>query len=118
MNGFNLTEAVAALLKFREERDWNQFHTPKNLSMSISIEAAELMEHFQWKNGPEITEYLNSENLKKVEEEIADTAAYLMLMAHDLNIDLNRAMLEKVNKNALKYPVEKSRGRHNKYDNL
>lgn len=117
-DGFNLGDAVEALLKFREERDWNQFHTPKNLSISIAIEAAELMEHFQWRSDVEIAEYLKSEASQKVKEEIADISAYLLLLSNDLGIDLNRTMLEKIKKNEEKYPVEKCRSRHNKYDDL
>ncbi|MCR4436873.1 MAG: nucleotide pyrophosphohydrolase [Clostridiales bacterium] len=116
--GLDLSEAVKALLKFREERDWEQFHTPKNLSMSVAIEAAELMEHFQWKNDDEIGTYLKTEAVEKVKEEIADISAYLLMLSHDLGINLNQAILEKIKKNERKYPLEKSRGRHNKYDDL
>ncbi|MDP4093373.1 MAG: nucleotide pyrophosphohydrolase [Bacillota bacterium] len=118
MKGTNLEDSVKALIKFRNERDWEQFHTPKNLSMSIAIEAAELMEHFQWKTEEEAKEYLKTENLEKVKEEIADVFSYLLLLSHDLDLDLNRTILEKITKNARKYPVSKSRGRNNKYDNL
>lgn len=118
MDKWCLDQAVEALLKFRKDRDWEQFHTPKNLSMSISIECAELMEHFQWKSGAEIEEYLKTEELAKVRDELADIASYLLLLTNDLEIDLNKAILDKVRKNDLKYPVDKSRGRHNKYDNL
>ncbi|MCX7842654.1 MAG: nucleotide pyrophosphohydrolase [Clostridia bacterium] len=118
MDGFDLREAVQTLLKFREERDWNQFHTPKNLAVSVCIEAAELLEHFQWRKDEEIDKYLKSDALDKVKEEIADVAAYLMMLSHDLGIDLNSAMLEKIEKNAVKYPLDKCKGRHNKYNNL
>lgn len=118
MKEFNLTEAVETLKKFRAERDWEKYHTPKNLSMSIAIESAELMEHFQWRNDGEIQEYLNSDERLKVREEIADIASYLLLLCTDLGIDLNQAILEKVVKNAQKYPVDKARGRHDKYDRL
>lgn len=115
----DLTEAMEALLKFRSERDWSKFHTPKNLSMSIAIEASELMEHFQWKNEDEITQYLSSqENLEKVKEEIADILSYILLLSTDLKIDLNRTLLDKIKKNAEKYPVSKCKGRHNKYNEL
>jgi len=118
MGSFDLENALKALRKFREERDWSQFHTPKNLSMSIAIESAELMEHFQWKTNDEIKSYLSGENLEKVKDEIADIASYLLFLANDLGIDLNRAILDKVRKNEEKYPVEKCKGRHNKYNNL
>jgi dCTP diphosphatase len=86
--------------------------------MSIAIESAELMEHFQWRSEEEIREYLKSDERQKVQEEIADIASYLLLLCTDLDIDLNEAILQKVKKNALKYPVDKSRGRHDKYDRL
>jgi NTP pyrophosphatase (non-canonical NTP hydrolase) len=118
MKDLNLAGAMEALLKFRNDRDWEQFHTPKNLSMSIAIESAELMEHFQWKTDDEIDEYLKSGKFEGVKEEIADVASYLLLLSNDLGIDLNKAILDKIKKNGLKYPAEKCRGRHNKYDNL
>lgn len=116
--GFDLEASLKALLEFRNDRDWEQFHTPKNLSMSITIECAELMEHFQWKKDGEVAEYLNTDRKEKVEEEIADIASYLLLLANDLEIDLNRAILQKIEKNKQKYPIEKSRGRYNKYNDL
>ena len=115
---FDLTQAVNALLGFREERDWEQYHTPKNLSISIAIEAAELMEHFQWRSEKEVGEYIKTDSLDKVSEEIADIASYLLLLSNDLGIDLNSAILKKISRNELKYPVEKSRGRHTKYTDL
>lgn len=118
MRDINLTDASDALLKFRNDRDWEQFHTPKNLSMSIAIESAELMEHFQWKTDAEICEYLDSDKFEGVKEEIADVASYLLLLSNDPGIDLNKAILDKIKKNGLKYPAEKCRGRHNKYDSL
>ncbi|MCX7708957.1 MAG: nucleotide pyrophosphohydrolase [Clostridia bacterium] len=118
MNGFDLKEAMEALIRFRNERDWEQYHTPKNLSMSIAIEAAELMEHFQWKHSGEGKESLGKDEFDKIQEEISDVAAYLLMLTHDLGIDLNKAMLDKIKKNALKYPVDKCRGKSDKYDNL
>ena len=118
MDNLNSDAALDVLLKFRSQRDWSKFHTPKNLSMSIAIEAAELMEHFQWKSDKEIKEYISSDKLQEVKEEIADIASYLLLLSKDLGIDLNEAILEKVKKNEIKYPVDKCKGRHNKYNDL
>ena len=118
MHGLDLGVAMEALLKFRNDRDWSQFHTPKNLSMSISIECAELMEHFQWKSDSEIKDYLNTQDFEKVKEEIADITSYLLFLSHDLGINLNETILKKVEKNEQKYPIEKCHGRHNKYDKL
>ena len=114
----DLQQALQALLKFRSEREWSCFHTPKNLSVSISIESAELLEHFQWKSDQEIKDYLEGEGFKEVRDELADVASYLLFLCHDLGIDLNTAVLDKLQKNCEKYPVEKSKGRHNKYTEL
>ncbi|ODM27233.1 nucleotide pyrophosphohydrolase [Acetivibrio mesophilus] len=118
MDSLNLTAALDVLLKFRSQRDWSKFHTPKNLAISIAIEAAELMEHFQWKTDDEAKEYLSSSKFDDVKDEIADIASYLLLLSHDLGIDLNQAILDKVKKNELKYPVAKCRGKNNKYNDL
>lgn len=118
MKGLDLTQAMNSLLEFRTERDWSKFHTPKNLSVSIAIEAAELMEHFQWRSDQEVKEYLGSGKLDEVKEEIADIASYLLLLSNDLEIDLNRTIIEKVQKNKEKYPVDLCRGKHNKYTEL
>lgn len=117
MEGFNLEDALFALIEFRKNRDWEKYHTPKNLSMSIAIEAAELMEHFQWTDS---TEPQNSieERLSAIKDEIADTASYLLLLSHDLGIDLNKAVLDKIKKNEEKYPVDKCKGKYEKYDRL
>lgn len=94
---------------FVRERDWEQFHTPKNLAMSIAIEAAELMEIFQW--GPEAAEMV-PDDLAKVREELADVVIYCLAMANRLGIDLSSAVKEKVAKNSRKYPKEKYSGRY------
>jgi len=99
--------------RFVEERDWRQFHSPKNLSMSLAIEAAELMEHFQWIDGTESRKIGNdAAQLEGVRDELADVLCYLLAIANELNIDLSQAMRDKMVKNALKYPAEQSRGRY------
>jgi NTP pyrophosphatase (non-canonical NTP hydrolase) len=100
-------DVLKTILKFRDERDWKQFHTQKNLSMSIAIEAAELMEVFQW---TEPADRVSPADRERAKEEIADVAIYLMLLAHDLDIDLEQAVLTKVDQNARKYPVERFKG--------
>ena len=102
-------KVLQTILAFREERDWKQFHTPKNLAMSIAIEAAELMEVFQWSDGM-AAERVLPEDRAQAREEIADVAIYLTLLANDLDIDLEQAMLDKVTQNARKYPAAKFRG--------
>lgn len=101
-----LTREVMA---FTEERDWDQFHSPANLAKSIAIEAAELLECFQWNDDA---------NPEAVEEELADVLNYCLQMAAKLNLDPAEIVRKKMKKNALKYPVEKSKGRSEKYDQL
>jgi NTP pyrophosphatase (non-canonical NTP hydrolase) len=104
------------LLAFRRERDWEQFHNPKDVAISLSIEAAELLEWFQWRNPDEIREMLNSDKREQLEDEIADVAVYLSYLCHDLGIDLNQAVKNKMAKNAAKYPKDRVKGRADKYN--
>ena len=107
-----IKEILDDLLEFRRERDWEQFHSPKNLAISISIEAAELLELFQWL---ECHEILQPEKKKQAAEEIADIFIYLILISHGLGVDLIEAAKRKILDNAEKYPVSKSRGTAKKY---
>jgi NTP pyrophosphatase (non-canonical NTP hydrolase) len=100
--------------QFVTERDWAQFHTPKNLAMAMIVEAAELVEHFQW-NTPEESLQLTPEKREAVSHELADTFVYLLRISDVLKIDLIEAANEKIVLNAKKYPVEKSRGSNAKY---
>jgi len=108
---------IEKIKKFRDERDWMQFHDPKNMAVSIIIEASELLEHFQWKTKEEVEKYI-IENKNEVQEEIADIALYLFELADNLGINLIDAMDKKLTKNIMKYPAEKARGKHTKYDKL
>jgi len=103
-----------AMRSFVRERDWEQFHTPKNLSMSIAIEAAELMEHFQWRS-PEESSRLDGELQRQVAEELSDIVLYALSMANALDLDLTEALLAKLEKNRRKYPAEQVRGKAHKY---
>jgi len=103
--------------KFRDERDWMQFHDPKNMAVSIILEASELLEHFQWKTKEEVEKYVMQNNAE-IKDEIADIALYLFELADNLGISLMSAMDEKLKKNKLKYPVEKAKGKHTKYNKL
>lgn len=105
------------VVKFRDDRDWKQFHNPKDLSMSLILEAAELLEHFQWKNDIEMAKHV-ADNKISIAEEMADVFYWLLLMSNDMGIDLTEAVKDKLDKNALKYPIEKSKGRHTKYNQL
>ncbi|MFW5451571.1 MAG: nucleotide pyrophosphohydrolase [Methylophagaceae bacterium] len=109
-------ELLQKLIAFRKDRDWEQFHNPKDLAISLSIEAAELLEWFQWQSSEEISAKLASNKREALEDEVADVAVYLIYLCHDLGIDLNQAITAKVLKNAKKYPIEKVKGRSDKYD--
>jgi NTP pyrophosphatase (non-canonical NTP hydrolase) len=104
-------EIIQALLDFRNERDWEQFHNPKDLAIAINVESAELLELFLWKDPKDA-------NLDKIKEELADIFAYAFLLADKYNLDVKDIILHKIQKNALKYPVDKSKGNAKKYDEL
>ena len=112
-----MEEVMQKIRTFRDEREWMQFHDPKNLAVSIVIESAELLEHFQWKDKAQVEKHI-AENRASVADEIADVAMYLFELADNLGINLKSAMLEKLEKNAAKYPVEKARGVATKYTKL
>ena len=107
-------ETIQRVLKFRDDRDWRQFHTPKDLAISMNLEAAELLELFQWSG----TDLECREKLPRIREELADVLSYCILMADVLGLDLDEIMNAKVDKNEAKYPVEKARGRAEKYTEL
>jgi NTP pyrophosphatase (non-canonical NTP hydrolase) len=112
-----VSEAVMnTLLEFRIKRNWEQFHKPKELASALTIEASELQEVFQWKSDEEIKHLLASSSREKVLDEVADVAIVLSYFCHDLSIDLNAAVLSKLQKNEAKYPVDKSYGSAKKYD--
>jgi len=106
----NLKEINNKIIKFVEEREWDQFHNPKDLAISLSIESNELLELFQWKSEHDITELLNTEFKRKVQEEIADIAIYLILISNKIGVNLEEAVLDKLVLNDKKYPVLKSKG--------
>jgi dCTP diphosphatase len=107
-----VAELRATVQRFVDERDWGQFHNPKNLAMAIAIEAAELMEHFQWIDAEATRNIVNSPvDLQQVREELADILCYTLSFANSLGIDIAIAVREKMMKNAQKYPVERFRGR-------
>ena len=107
---------MTALLEFRRKRNWEQFHKPKELAGALTIEASELLEVFQWKTDEEVARLLSSSSRDKVLDEIADVVITLSYLCHDLGIDLNAAVLSKLQKNEAKYPVEKAYGNAKKYD--
>ncbi|MEW9181573.1 nucleotide pyrophosphohydrolase [Bacillus mycoides] len=103
-----------AVIKFRDERNWGQFHNAKDLAISLNLEAAELLETFQWKSSEEATET----KMQEMKEEMADVMIYLLMLSDKLNIDLEEAVYAKLLRNAEKYPVEKAFGSNKKYDEL
>lgn len=116
-NARELDELAARLEAFVEERDWAQFHSPKNLSMALAGEVGELIEHFQWLT-EEQSRGLSGKALEEVRAEIADVQIYLLMLARKLNIDLVQAASDKLEINAKKYPVDKARGLARKYTHL
>jgi len=112
-----IRQITEKIKKFRDERDWMQFHDPKNMAVSIILEASELLEHFQWKTAEEVEKYAR-QNHAEIKDEIADIALYLFELADNLGISLIDAMEQKLKKNEMKYPVEKSKGKHTKYTKL
>ena len=110
----DLQDLASALQQFAEERDWEKFHTPKNLAMALAVEVAELMEHFQWLEGAESAD-LDEKKMREVREEIGDVLIYLVRLADRLGIDPLQAAWDKIEVNRRKYPVHKARGRSKKY---
>lgn len=112
-----IAELRDVVRQFVKERDWEQFHAPKNLSMALAIEAAELMEHFQWIDADASRAAADdAEKLTAIGEELADVFCYTLAIANELNIDLSAAMADKMVKNARKYPAEEFRGRYGPED--
>jgi len=107
----DLNDLTSALLKFRDERDWAQFHNPKDLALALNIEAGELLETFLWKSAEQA-------DIEQVKEELADVLAFALLLAERYDFDVKQIVLDKIAKNALKYPVEKSKGIAKKYSEL
>lgn len=107
-------ETINEVLKFRDDRDWKQFHNPKDLAISISLEAAELLEVFQWS----AEDVRCEKKIEKIKEELADVVNYCILMADACGLDLDEIVYEKVQRNKEKYPVEKAYGNKEKYTEL
>ena len=107
-------ETINQILKFRDYRDWKQFHNPKDLAISISLEASELLEVFQW-SGADTS---SNNKIEEIKEELADVVNYCVLMADACGLDLDEIVQTKIEKNNEKYPVEKSKGKSDKYDKL
>lgn len=112
-----LSQLQQLVVNFRDARDWKQFHNPKDCSISLSLEAAEVLEHFQWKSPEEIKKHVG-ENSNDIGEELADVLYWVLLLSNDMNINIADAFVKKMEKNDKKYPVEKAKGKHTKYTEL
>ena len=117
MSKATIEELTRIATKFRDERDWRQFHSPKELAITLVLEATELLELMQWKNGAELAAHLEKRK-GDVADELADVMHSVVLIADEMGIDLGTAFKEKMEKNAKKYPVEKARGSAKKYHEL
>ncbi len=106
-----INEIIEALIKFRNERDWEQFHNSKDLALAINVEAGELLELFLWKKADEV-------NVEKLKEELADVFAFAFLMADKYQLDVKQIILNKIRQNGEKYPVDKAKGTAKKYNEL
>ena len=113
----DLSDLQKRVVVFRDARDWKQFHSPKDLALSLVLEAAELMEHFQWKSPEEIKKHMKEKN-KEVSEELMDVLYWVLLFSHDLQIDIQKEFEYKMDQNEKKYPVSKAKGSHKKYTEL
>lgn len=114
---YDLSDIAKKVISFRDARDWKQFHNPKDTAISLLLETAEFLEHFQWKSGKEVEQHLK-EHKEDVADELADVLYWVLLIAHDLEISPLQAMENKLAKNEKKYPVSKAKGNHAKYNEL
>ena len=113
----NIKDLTTRIIAFRDARDWKQFHNPKDVALSLVLEAGEVMEHFQWKSKKEMDKYV-VDSKEDISEELADVLYWVLLMSYDLNIDILKALEKKIKINEGKYPVEKAKGKHTKYNKL
>lgn len=112
-----LTDLQARIIAFRDARDWKQFHNPKDVAISLVLEATELLEHFQWKSADEMQKHVVDKKTE-VSEELADVLYWVLLLANDLKIDVSEALEQKMDINEAKYPQDKAKGNHKKYTEL
>lgn len=113
----DIQKLIKSIIKFRDARDWKQFHNTKDMTLSLVLEATEVMEHFQWKNEGEIQKYIITHK-QEIGEELADVLYWILLISHDLGIDIKKAFEKKMEISNKKYPIEKAKGSHKKYTEL
>ncbi|HWQ71858.1 MAG TPA: nucleotide pyrophosphohydrolase [Desulfitobacteriaceae bacterium] len=109
-----MKQLIKQAVEFRDSRNWKQFHNPKDLAISLTLEAGELLENFQWKTSEESI----AVNYQRIQEELADVLIYALLLANELNINPEQAVIDKIKMNGEKYPIEKAYGTHKKYNEL
>lgn len=114
----SIKELQSKIEQFVKERDWEQFHAPKNLSMAISVEASELMEHFQWMEAEESRSIKDQSKLNEIEDEIADVLIFSLNFCNQMDIDPTEAIENKLDKNREKYPVDQAKGKSKKYTEI
>ena len=117
MSDASISQLIQLAIQFRDERDWKQFHNPKDMALSLALESAEVLELMQWKNGEELSRHLEA-NRTRLGEELSDVLFWVLAMAHDFGIDLGEAFKQKLIRNAQKYPIEKAKGVSTKYTDL
>src|SRR3954452_20593394 len=117
MSDNTIAELTQLAIRFRDERDWKQFHNPKDMALSLVLESSELLELMQWKNGQELEEHLRK-NRESLSAELADVLFWVLAIAHDNGIELGAAFRQKISQNEQKYPVEKAKGVSTKYTQL
>jgi NTP pyrophosphatase (non-canonical NTP hydrolase) len=117
MNPDSLADLIRAAVAFRDQRDWAQFHSPKELAISLAVESAELIQLMQWFKGEELDRVVREKH-DHLKDELADVLFSVLLLANELKVDLGRAFLEKLEKTGTKYPVDKSKGSPKKYTEL
>jgi NTP pyrophosphatase (non-canonical NTP hydrolase) len=113
----DIADLISRIRKFNKERDWQQFHSTKDVAISLALEAAELLEHYQWKNGERILEHEKAHR-EDIADELADVIVYALQLADQLDFDVTEIVKRKIEKNATKYPIEKSIGSSKKYTEL
>lgn len=111
---YTIEELMEFTVAFRDVRDWAQYHNPKDSAMALNLEASEVLEHFLWKNSDEMKEHI-AKHKGEIADELVDVLYWILLMSHDLNIDLGEAFYKKRAEDDKKYPVEKVKGKHKKY---
>lgn len=114
----DIKEFLKKVIVFRDARDWKQFHNQKDMALSLVLEATEVLEHFQWKTTKADIEKYAKAHKREIGEELADVLYWVLVMSHDLGVDLKTVFDEKMEKNAKKYPIDKAKGKNTKYNEL